>query len=82
MRQAQRACPQIWLGDDYGQHPEPDAVLAVARQHIPTLPEELAEDLRLDRLGVPPRPLPADHEETAQLMNELLESARRNRTMH
>ena len=82
MDEVERAFPQIWMGDEYGAHPEPTALLAIARQHMPTLRQDLDEDLRQDRQAAPPRALPNDHGETVQLLGELLEGTAISRSNH
>lgn len=50
------AAPTIWLGGFYGEAPQPDPLIAVARRHIPDLPTTLHRQLTVDRLGAPARP--------------------------
>ncbi len=76
MDEEERASPQIWMGDEYGALPEPAALLAIARQHMPTLPQDLDEDLRQDRQAAPPRALPHNHGETVRFLSELLGACR------
>lgn len=50
------ASPDIWLGAFYGEAPQPDPLIAVARRHIPNLPATLHRQLTVDQLGAPARP--------------------------
>lgn len=52
----EHAGPSIWLGGYYGEVRAPDPLLAIAREHIPDLPETLHRQLIIDQLAAPARP--------------------------
>ncbi|KQO53873.1 hypothetical protein [Methylobacterium sp. Leaf85] len=81
MDEEERASPQICLGDVYGQHPELDAVLAIASWHVRAFPATLAQTLRADQIAAPPQPQPANHEDIARLMYALMNTMDRTRSV-
>lgn len=48
--------PAIWLGTNYAEAPSPDPLIAVARRHVPALPDAMIRQLFVDQLMAPARP--------------------------
>ncbi|MCY1640543.1 hypothetical protein [Methylorubrum sp. SL192] len=72
MDEEERASPQIWFGTEYAEHLTPGLLLALARQHLPSLPENIEVCLMRDMTEEPARPLSPDHVEIRQMMETLL----------
>lgn len=47
--------PAIWLGTAYGEAPDPEPLIAIARQHLASMPTTIGRQLRVDQLMAPPR---------------------------
>ncbi|RSV12417.1 hypothetical protein CA235_17285 [Sphingomonas sp. ABOLF] len=45
--------PTVWEGSEFGQHPEPDALVAMARAVSAEVPDDLAGTLRADKAASP-----------------------------
>lgn len=50
---ADRDEPAIWKGTSYGEHPEPEPLVALARKHCADVPEQLVATLRTDKAADP-----------------------------
>ncbi|MCP1556656.1 UNVERIFIED_ORG: hypothetical protein M2438_005332 [Methylobacterium sp. SuP10 SLI 274] len=72
MDDEERASPQIWFGTEYAEHLSPSLLLTLARQHLPSLPEDIEESLMRDMVKEPARPLSADHAEIRLMLEALL----------
>ncbi|AMB44368.1 hypothetical protein [Methylobacterium sp. AMS5] len=71
MDEEERASPQIWFGTEYAKHLTP-GLLTLARQHLPSLPENIEVCLMRDMTEEPARPLSPDHVEIRQMIETLL----------
>jgi len=82
MDEDERETPQVWLGVSYGEAPDPHPLVAIARRHVPTIPDDLVQTLLIEELAKPARPLAAGTNTLHRLLNTLAGEPPIQKTRH